>query len=285
MSIKRMQKLFGWAGAVCLVATFASTAFAKNNLNCTIVDETGKPLAKQEVILVPVSGGKETKRKTNDQGVAEFKGLDDGSYQVRGAIDGYVIGKSAPIQLSGNSTQTCTYKIASVSYANGLLQEVLNLTRQRKFTEAEERGKRAIELLPEESGAYYVLAVAYASAGKETEGAAAIQKAAELNPEKYKETVQVVRLTAIGAQADALLAKNDLDGAMKKYEAMLAIKPDESTVFYNMAVAYGRANKFDQALKSIDKAIELKPDDLEVQQMKIKLQDMYLKAMDKKLEK
>ena len=285
MSIKRMQKLFGWAGAVCLVATFASTAFAKNNLNCTIVDETGKPLAKQEVVLVPVSGGKETKRKTNDQGVAEFKGLDDGSYQVRGAIDGYVIGKSAPIQLSGNSTQTCTYKIASVNYANGLLQEVLNLTRQRKFTEAEERGKRAIELLPEESGAYYVLAVAYASAGKETEGAAAIQKAAELNPEKYKETVQVVRLTAIGAQADELLAKNDLDGAMKKYEAMLAIKPDESTVFYNMAVAYGRANKFDQALKSIDKAIELKPDDLEVQQMKIKLQDMYLKAMDKKLEK
>jgi len=280
-----IQKLLGWTGAICLLATVASTAVAKSNLNCSIVDETGKPLAKQDIVLLPVGGGKELKRKTNDQGVAEFKGVDDGSYQIRGDIPGYVTTKSAPIQLSGNANQTCTYKIASVNYANGLLQEVLNLTRQKKFSEAEERGKKAVEMMPEESGAHYVLAVNYASAGKETEAVAAIQKAVQLNPEKYKETVQVVRLTAIGAQADEALAKNNLDEAMKKYEAMLAIAPNESTVYYNMAVAYGKGNKFQEALKAIDKAIALKPDDIEVQQMKIKLQDMYLKSLDKKLEK
>ena len=267
------------------MATLASTAVAKNNLNCTIVDETGKPLAKQDVVLTPAGGGKELKRKTNDQGLAEFKGLDDGSYQIRGDIPGYVTTKSAPMQLSGNANQTCTFKIASANYANGLLQEVLNLTRQRKFGEAEERAKRAIEMMPEESGAHYVLAVNYASAGKEPEAVAAIQKAAQLNPEKYKDTVQVVRLTAIGAQADEALAKNNLDEAMKKYEAMLGIAPNEPTVYYNMAVAYGRANKFDQALKAIDKAISLKSDDIEIQQMKIKLQDKYLESLNKKLEK
>ena len=185
MHTNGITKLLGWAGAVCLVATLASTAVAKNNLNCTIVDETGKPLAKQDVVLTPAGGGKELKRKTNDQGVAEFKGVDDGSYQIRGDIPGYVVTKSAPIPLSGNANQTCTYKVASVNYANGLLQEVLNLARQRKFAEAEERAKRAIEMMPEESGAHYVLAVNYASAGKETEAVAAIQKAAELNPDKY----------------------------------------------------------------------------------------------------
>jgi hypothetical protein len=41
----------------------------------------------------------------------------------------------------------------------------------------------------------------------------------------------------------------------------------------------------DQAIKSIDKAISIKPDDAESQQLKIKLQDLYLKQMDKKLEK
>ena len=211
--------------------------------------------------------------------------MDDGSYQVQVEIQGFVPAKSAPIELSGNASKTCTQKALSVNYANALLQQVLALTQQKKFAEAAERGKTAVELLPQESGAYYVLAVAYAAAGNEPDGVAAIEKAAALNPAKYKDMVSVVRLTALGAQADAAMAKNDLDGAMKKYESMLAVNPNESTVYFNIAVAYGRASKFEQALKAIDKAIELKPQDLEVQQMKVKIQDMYLKAMDKKLEK
>lgn len=286
MHTRGFVNFFTWAGAVGLVASFAATAAAKNNLNCTFVDETGKPLAKQEFVLTAVNGGKETKRRANDQGLAEFKGLDDGSYFVRPdeGIQGYVIHKSANIQLSGNQTQTCTHKVLSVNYANGLLQQVLTLTQQKKLGEAEERGKVAVELMPEESGAHYVLAVAYATGGKEAEAVAAIQKAAELNKEKYGSIVQVVRLSALSAQADQLMAKNDLDGAIKKYNEMLAVAPNEPIAHYNMAIAYGRANKYDEALKAIDKAIALKPGDVEMGQMKIRLQDMYLKSLDQKLE-
>jgi len=281
-----LLNFFTWAGAVCLIGSFGATVAAKNNLNCTIVDETGKPLAKQEFVLTAVNGGKETKRKTNDQGLAEFKGLDDGSYHVQPGedIQGYVIHKSPPIQLSGNQTQTCTHKVLSVNYANGLLQEVLTLTQQKKLAEAEERGKRAIDLMPEESGAHYVLAVAYATGGKEADAVAAIQKAAELNSEKYGSMVQVVRLSSMSVQADQLMAKNDLDGALKKYQDMIAVAPNEPIAHYNMAIAYGRANKYDEAIKAIDKAMALKPGDVEMGQMKIRLQDMYLKSLDQKLE-
>ena len=286
MHTRGVLNFFTWAGAICLIGSFGATAAAKNNLNCTFVDETGKPFAKQEFVLTAVSGGKETKRKTNDQGLAEFKGVDDGSYQVGpgDGMQGYIIYKSAPIQLSGNQTQTCTHKLLSVNYANGLLQEVLTLTQQKKLGEAEERGKRTIDLMPEESGAHYVLAVAYATGGKEAEAVAAIQKAAQLNSEKYGSMVQVVRLSALSAQADQLMAKNDLDGAIKKYNEMLAVAPNEPVAHYNMAVAYGRASKFNEALKAIDKAIALKPGDVEMGQMKIRLQDMYLKTLDQKLE-
>ncbi|MGH9785870.1 MAG: tetratricopeptide repeat protein [Terriglobia bacterium] len=286
MHTRGLLNFFTWAGAVCLIGSLGATAAAKNNLNCTFVDETGKPLAKQEFVLTAVNGGKETKRRANDQGLAEFKGLDDGSYHVRPGddIQGYVIHKSPPIQLSGNQTQTCTHKLLSVNYANGLLQEVLTLTQQKKLAEAEERGKRAIDLMPEESGAHYVLAVAYATGGKEADAVTAIQKAAEIAPDKYGDKVQMVRLSAISAQADQLMAKNDLEGALKKYQDMLAVAPNEPVAHYNMAIAYGRASKFDEALKAIDKAIALKPGDLEMGQMKIRLQDMYLKSLDQKLE-
>jgi tetratricopeptide (TPR) repeat protein len=80
------------------------------------------------------------------------------------------------------------------------------------------------------------------------------------------------------------MAKNDLAGAIKKYEEMLAVAPNEPVAHYNMAIAYGRASKYDEALKAIDKAIALKPGDLEMGQMKIRLQDLYLKSLDQKLE-
>ena len=284
MRTKRLLHLFGWAGAVCLISSLATTAAAKNDLNCTIVDETGKPIAKQDMVLTAAQGGKELKRKTNDKGQVEFKGLDDGVYQVRGDVEGYVLSKSAPMNLSGNTAHPCNFRLASVAYANSLLQEVLNLTQQKKLAEAEEKGKKTLEVLPEESGSHYVLSVVYASAGREAEAVAAMQKAAELNPEKYGNMVTVVRLSAISAQADQLMAKNDLDGAIKKYQEMLAVAPNEPVAHFNMAIAYGRANKFDEAIKAIDKAIALKPGDLDMQQMKVRLQDLYLKSLDQKLE-
>jgi ATP-dependent exoDNAse (exonuclease V) beta subunit len=147
----------------------APAAQAKNNLTCTIVDEAGKPMAKQEVSLVPAAGGKEVKevkRKTDDKGVAEFKGLDDGSYKVKGQIQGYVITNSPATELSGNASKTCTATFASENYAGTMLAEVLELAKQKKFAEAEAQGKKAVEMLPEQSGAHYVLSVAYAYQGK-----------------------------------------------------------------------------------------------------------------------
>ncbi|MBI4465601.1 MAG: tetratricopeptide repeat protein, partial [Acidobacteria bacterium] len=79
-------------------------------------------------------------------------------------------------------------------------------------------------------------------------------------------------------------SKGDFNGAMQRYEAMLKVAPNDPTVYYNMAVAYGRQDKFDEALKTIDKAIELKPEDNDLQQTKLRLQDLYLKSLDKKLE-
>ncbi|MBI3896285.1 MAG: tetratricopeptide repeat protein [Acidobacteria bacterium] len=279
----RKFQIAGWVVAACLSGIIGSPAQAKSTLTCTILDETGKPLGKEQIILV-APNGKEKKEKTNEDGLVQFKGLDDGTYRIYGAIQGYVASKSAPMELSGNAEKTCNYTIPSANYASTLLQDVLQLVKQKKFEEAEQKGQKAVEVLPGEGGSHYVLAISHASLGKEAEALKHIQMAAELDPTKYKEVVTPVQLMALDTQANQDLAKGNFDGAMQKYDAMKKVAPNDPTVYYNIAVALGRQSKFDEALKEIDKAIEMKPQDTEFQQTKLRLQDMYLKSMDRKLE-
>jgi tetratricopeptide (TPR) repeat protein len=247
LKIGRRFGFWIYVAPLYLAWTFGSAAQAKNTLNCTIVDESGKPVAKQELTLTS-AGGKQAAKKSDDKGEVKFTGLDDGTYTL-GAKDAV----NDKVEVSGNTEKACKYTVVSANSANARLQEVMQLMQQKKYAEAEESGKKLVQLMPGEGASHLVLAMAYAYQGNEA-AQAEIKKAAELDPQKYQDKVPLI-------------------------EAQVA------TYYYNQAAAYGRSNNFDQALKAIDKAIQLKPDDAEAQQLKIRLQDMYLKQMDQKLEK
>ncbi|MBI4459976.1 MAG: tetratricopeptide repeat protein [Acidobacteria bacterium] len=275
----------GWLVVACLMWMIGAPAHAKNTLICTITDETGKPHSKEQIYLVADGSDKEKKEKTNDAGLVQFKGLDDGTYRMYALIENYVVSKSAPIALSGNAVvQDCKFAIVATSYANSLMQEVMELVKQKKYPEAEQKGQKTVELLPGEAGAHYVLALSRASLGKEAEAVTAIKTAAELSPEKFKDVVTPVQLMALDTQAKEAIEKGNFDLAMQKYGAMEKVAPNDPTIFYNMAIAYGRQSKFDEAVKAIDKAIALKPEDAEFHQTKNRLLDLQMKTLDQKLE-
>lgn len=284
MFTNRVQSLLGWTGAILLLGSLASTAAARNNFDCTIVDENGTPIQDGEMILTEVRNGRERDEDTNDDGRVEFRGLDDGAYRIRGNVDGYIASDSAPMEISGDITKQCNYTLVSVDHANAMLQRVQVLTRQRNLEEAEAEGLKVVELMPEEASAHFVLSVAYASGGKEQEAVAAIEKAAELNPAQFQGRVQLVTLSAMSTAADQLVANNEFDAAIQKYEEMIEINPAEPLVYYNMAVAYGRANQFNDALTAIDKAIALKPGDAEMLQMKTRLEEMFMNTLNQELQ-
>lgn len=283
MQTNRVRNLLVWAGAMVLLGSLASTAAAKNNFKCTVVDENGKPVEKGQMILSRADGSKDWKRKTNDKGEVEFKGLEDGSYKMRGDVDGYVSSYSGPMEISGNITKPCNRTLVSANAATAMLQQVLQLVQQKKLDEAEAKAKKAVELMPEESGAHYVLAVTHATGGNEAEAMTAIKKAAELDPARWGDKVQLIQMSAMSVQADQLMAKNDFDGAIQKYQEMIKINPSEPIAYYNMAVAYGRAHKLNEALTAIDKAIALKPGDVGMQKTKAQLEDMFSKSLDQEL--
>lgn len=284
MFTNRVQSLLGWTGAILLLGSLASTAAARNNFDCTIVDENGTPIQDGEMILTEVRNGRERDEETNDDGRVEFRGLDDGAYRIRGNVDGYIASDSAPMEISGDITKQCNYTLVSVDHANAMLQRVQALTRQRNLEEAEAEGLKVVELMPEEASAHFVLSVAYASGGKEQEAVAAIERAAELNPAQFQGRVELVTLSAMSTAADQLVANNDFDAAIQKYEEMIEINPAEPLVYYNMAVAYGRANQFNDALTAIDKAIALKPGDAEMLQMKTRLEEMFMNTLNQELQ-
>jgi tetratricopeptide (TPR) repeat protein len=118
----------------------------------------------------------------------------------------------------------------------------------------------------------------------EQEALASVKKAAELD-KQFEKNIVPIQMEALGTQASQLLAKQNFDGAIAKYDEISKLNPSEPTVYYNMALAYGHKGDYDKAIKSLDKAIELKPDDMEFRQRKTQLQDMYLKATEKALTK
>jgi tetratricopeptide (TPR) repeat protein len=274
---------------LAISTALAPTLWADNQLNCTLTDETGAPVAKGlEVMLKASSGkdaGKEWKKKTNDKGMVEFKGLPDGSFILLGALEGYMLTNNGPIELAGNAKQTCAPSFVSLNKVNQLLTEANNAARTGNADLAIEKGKAAVEMVPSVPNTHLVLAIAYAKKGMVNEAVSSAQKAAELDPQQFGSIVKTVNMEALGTLAAAAMAKKDFDGAIAKYREVESLAPDDGVVHYNIAIAYGHKGDFENALKEIDRAIELSPDDAEFKQRKLQLQDMYLKSTEQMLVK
>jgi len=267
---------------LCILA--GAIARADNTLNCTLQQQDGIPAAKLELVLTNTASNKQWKKKTNDKGMVEFKGLPDGTYRMDGEMPGFLLTKATGIELSGNTTKTCSPVFVSINVLNQLLTEANEAARTGKTDVAIEKGKAALEMAPGIPNTHIVLAIAYAKKGMVDEALASAKKAAEIDPAQFGKMETAVHMEALGSQAGAALAKQDFDGAIAKYQEIAVIAPEEGTVYYNMALAYGHKGDYDNAIKTIDKAIALAPDDLEFKQRKVQLQDLYLKSTEKSLE-
>jgi tetratricopeptide (TPR) repeat protein len=270
---------------LAVVGFLSPAARADNTLRCTIVDEAGKPSEKVEVVLTLAATGKQWKKKTNDKGEVEFKGLDDGTYNLQGLVSGYLLTKAGDIQLSGDATKTCNPVFVSVNALNALITDSNQAVRSGNVDVALQKAQAAVEMAPSIAQTHFVLAVAQAKKGMVEDAVASGKKAAELDPEKFGSTQTAIQMEALGARAGQALAKKDFDTAIATYKQVIAIDPKEPTGYYNMSLAYAHKGDFNEAIKAIDQAIALKPGDAEFQQRKIQLQDLYLQEMNKALEK
>jgi tetratricopeptide (TPR) repeat protein len=274
------------AVAAALVFAFCgllvNLAHADNSLNCTLQQEDGGPAAKLEVTLTNTGSNKQWKKKTSDKGAVEFKGLPDGTYRLEANMPAYLLTNADGIELSGNAAKTCSPVLVSITKLNQLLTDAMQAAKNGKADDAIEKAKAAVAMAPSVPEAQNMLALAYATKGMVDEAVASVTKAAQLD-KKFEKNIAPIHMEALGTLASQAMAKQDFDTAIARYQEAQKVNPSEPTVYYNLALAYGHKNDYDNAIKNIDKAIELNPNDMEFEQTKVKLQDLYLKSTEKAL--
>jgi len=173
--------------------------------------------------------------------------------------------------------------LSEVLVARGLLLYV-----QKKYAEAIEYARMAIERKPDCPGAYNVLARSYFASGRLEEIAALVEHALEANGDDYNLYIplenaleKLGRSEALGdvrerlrrvleqqlemvpedVRARVLLASNlargkDAERAILELERAVTLRPDDSNILYNAACVYGRLSRKKEALVMLKKAKE-----------------------------
>ena len=279
MKIATFSKM---ASAALVAAAMTSPLWADNTLQCTIKNDAGEPAVKQEFILRSPEQNKEWKKKTNDKGEIEFKGLKTGKYNLEGGWDNHLLTKAKGLEISGNKVNTCAPVFVNVGKLNTLLSNANTLMIGGKNDEAIAKSDEILAIAPDLPNPMVIKAVALANKGMLDEAMKNIEAAAALD-EQHKPKVELVHMQALSAQASSSLQKKDFDGAIAKYQEIAKLKPGEATTYYNMSLAYGHKGDLNEALVSLEKAIALKPDDVEFLERKKQIEGMLDKQLNQEL--
>jgi len=159
------------------------------------------------------------------------------------------------VKVSSNSTKCNTS-------AGGKLIEKADSTdnetqKQKYLGQAVRFLNKAIEIYPANNNALLLLGNAYFKQKEYTKSRDCYHRCLLINP-KNKLALNNLKNVAIISNRDKVFGE-----ALKDYQMLLKYQPAEAEHYFGLGVAYRGLNKFDSALISLGKAIELKPDYVE----------------------
>ena len=120
-------------------------------------------------------------------------------------------------------------------------------TKNKQYNNAITAAKRAMELKPDDARAYYYLGNAYRGKKQYKEAFVAYKKASEIEPANARHRAEM---------GNVLVEMDDYTGAIGAYKKAGELEPSADNLF-NLAKGYGLMGKYDDALASVNKAIEM----------------------------
>jgi tetratricopeptide (TPR) repeat protein len=282
-----------------------TSVFAQaGSLEVTCVNASGEPVSGIKVYTVALGQKKADDEKTNKEGVAVFKKLDDGYYRVFTHEKGYAPAYDEWVQMSGDQQKSVSLTLKpgedhplyfennqKLAEAQQALQQGGAALQNKQFDEAEAQLKKAIEDNPAEPAAYFSLGMLYVQQNKYDEAKAMLTKAVGLfkmyqsvqgssNPaigeqlQQAETQLQFLPVRSLAAKVDEATKAKDYDTALKYLAELQKLRPDDARIYYTMAYMLAQTRHIDEALTKIDKAIELKPDEQDFQNLKKQLVDI-----------
>ncbi len=149
-----------------------------------------------------------------------------------------------------NANVATVSPFAEITDANAAFAEGNRLFDDNQTEMAIEAYKRAVEISPDFAEAYFKMGIAYALIEKE-----ALRSG----------TGDVVPGETSGSKPVKTNSEKMFERAVTAYKKLIAAAPDDAVSHFNLARAYNKLNKDEEAEKEFETAVKLKPDDVEYQ--------------------
>lgn len=243
--------------ALLLALPFEATA-AK--VKAKFIDQDKKAVLKSESKLVAKNSGKEYFGKVNKKGEAEFDKVESGEYQLHAQSQGYMPNKSDWLSVP-ETEASFTLTLVAEDYYRKEEQEGNTALTQGKFAEAASHYEKLLEFIPKEAVIWSNTAKAYVGAKQSQKALEAARRAAALDPKQYGELEKQLNGLISLEEGRVALENRDFPKAVAALTQALSVDPTNADAFYALALAYGHQKKYPDALKSIDDALKLKPNE------------------------
>jgi len=224
-------------------------------------DQEKKPVASVQAKLVEKDSAKEYFGKTsNKKGEAEFDKVDAGQYQLLAQSQGHMPNKTDWLTV-GEKDLSINITLVGEDFYRKKESDGNSALTQGKFEEAAGQYEALLGLVPREGVLWSNLAKAYVGARQPQKARDAAQKAAALDASQYGSLESQVRGWVSLEEGRQALERQDFPQAVASLTEALSIDSSNADAYYALALAYGHQKKYPEALKNIDEALKLKPNE------------------------
>lgn len=242
-----------------------------------------------KVEILSLDNKKVKDKKSNGDGIAELDKIDSGVYRVVGRKKDYAPALYEYLTVS-LSQETVTLELkpgadsplyfedpARIQKASDSLTLAVQAMQANNAAEAEKLLLESIELNPSNSQAMLTLGTYYFQMTQFDQAIETLQRTEEMagifaslpaipgqiEPSqlaKIQENARTLIDAVPGYKAELAIKQKKYDVAVEIYRGMLQKNPNNTDVYYDMAVALTYAGELDKAMSTIDRAIEIAPD-------------------------
>ncbi|MEW5977302.1 MAG: tetratricopeptide repeat protein [Acidobacteriota bacterium] len=237
-----------------------SSLNAAATLRARFLDHNNKPLPKVETRLVNIETAETSSREGDKKGEARFENLAPGRYQLYGQRDDFLPAKSEVFVISDQDLEKGLV-LPQEKMLRKLESEANIAFENQEYDRALSGFERVLALAPWDPTARSNVMLGYIRLGQGQKARQVARESAAYEPADFsvreKEIMGWIQLE----EGKLLLERQQFSQAETALRAAVEAIPGNAEASYALALALGQQGKYSEALKHMDRAIQLKPED------------------------